>query len=559
MGPFPRNRRRLLHNPRPPSSPAPARAVRLRREARFAKIRAMKPISTSTFTFSRLVEGGAVYVDKTATIHALASEVSPQYFLARPRRFGKSLLVSTIKALFEARRELFKGLAIDSLPWDWTAVPVIHLDMGSSQASDGAELMARLDGQLANIQHDLGLEPESWDSVPARFRNLCRAAAAKSPTGKIAVLIDEYDKPLLGLLGRPEVSGVKSALKAFYSVVKTTEPLQRFVLVTGVSKFSKVSIFSDLNNLTDLTMDARAAALLGYTHEEVLANFPEHLDALAAALGTTRDQAFARLVHWYDGYRFHRNGPDMFNPVSVGKCLDAREFKNWWFETGTPTFLMEMIRKTPVDLDSPEAPEEAFSVYEPEEPAILPLLVQTGYLTIKETIQGVNRTTYRLGFPNQEVAGSFSYHLAKSAVGPRAADLDRLDLRMVRSLQAGDARGMLEALKAFFAAIPYDIAVDAEKYWQSLFYAVFLMIGLDIEAEVRTNLGRIDAVVRVPGFVYVFEFKIKGSSAAALAQIKEKRYFERYLGAGNRVVLVGAGFSLKTRNVVRPKIETLPA
>ena len=378
----------------------------------------MKPISTSTFTFSNLIEGGFVYVDKTARIHALASAPSAQYFLARPRRFGKSLLVSTLKALFQARRDLFKGLAIDSLPWKWTPIPVLHLDMGSSQADSGDELLRRLDGQLANLQHDLGLTPEPWDSVPARFRNLCRAAAAQSPTGKIVILVDEYDKPLLGLLGKPEVSGVKSVLKAFYSVVKTTEPLQRFVLVTGVSKFSKVSIFSDLNNLTDLTMDARAADLLGYTHEEVLANFPEHLDALAADMGATREEAFAKLVRWYDGYRFHSAGPAMFNPVSIGKCLDAREFKNWWFETGTPTFLMEMLRATPVDLDKPEAPEEAFSVYEPEAPAILPLLVQTGYLTIKETLRSASRTTYRLGFPNLEVSGSFSYHFAKSAVGP---------------------------------------------------------------------------------------------------------------------------------------------
>ena len=304
---------------------------------------AVKPISTSTFTFSNLVGGGFVYVDKTARIHALAAVPSAQYFLARPRRFGKSLLVSTLKAIFQGRRELFRGLAIDSLPWDWTAIPVIHLDMGSSQARDADELRRRLFEMMRRICSDLG-EPEP-PPKPAEdvFLDLCHAAAAKSPTGRIAILIDEYDKPLLGLLGRPEVSGVKSVLKAFYSVVKTTEPLQRFVLVTGVSKFSKVSLFSDLNKLTDLTMDARAADLLGYTHEEVLAYFPEHLDALAATLGTTREEAFARLVQWYDGYRFHRNGPALFNPVSVGKCLDAREFKNWWFETGTPTFLMEML------------------------------------------------------------------------------------------------------------------------------------------------------------------------------------------------------------------------
>ena len=517
----------------------------------------MKPISTSTFTFSNLVGGGYVYVDKTAQIHALASVGSGQYFLARPRRFGKSLLLSTLKALFEARRELFRGLAIYSLPWDWTAIPVLHLDMGSAQARNAEELRRVLSEQMDAAARRAEVSCPEELTPSGKFLFLAETLAKRSPTGKIAILVDEYDKPILGLLGRPEVSEVKSVLKAFYSVIKTTEPLQRFVLVTGVSKFSKVSIFSDLNNLTDLTMDARAADLLGYTHEEVLANFPEHLDALAAELGTTRDEAFSQLVRWYDGYHFEETGPAMFNPVSVGKCLDVRRFKNWWFETGTPTFLMEMLRRTPIDLDSPEVPEEAFSVYEPEEPAILPLLVQTGYLTIKETIRSLQRTTYRLGFPNQEVAGSFSYHFAKSAVGPRSADLDGFQLRMVRSLEAGDARGMLDALKSFFAAIPYDIAVDAEKYWQSLFYAVFLMIGLDIEAEVRTNLGRIDAVVRVPGFVYVFEFKIKGTSSAALAQIKEKRYYERYLSSGARIVLVGAGFSLKTRNLVRPKVETL--
>ncbi len=517
----------------------------------------MKPISTSTYTFPKLIGGGYVYVDKTALIHALAKEASPQYFIARPRRFGKSLLISTLQCLFKGRRELFKGLAIDSLPWDWTPIPVLHLDMGSSQARDGDELRVRLSEMMDAAARAANLSFPGELSPAGKFLFLADALAAKSPTGRIAILVDEYDKPLLGLLGKPEVVGVRDVLKAFYSVIKTTEPLQRFVLVTGVSKFSKVSIFSDLNNLTDLTMDARAADLLGYTHEEVLANFPEHLDALAAVMGANRAAAFAKLVEWYDGYHFEESSPAMFNPVSVGKCLDAKKFRNWWFETGTPTFLLEMLRHTPVDLDAPEAPEEAFSVYEPDAPAILPLLVQTGYLTIKEAIPGVNRTTYRLGFPNQEVAGAFSYHFTKSAAGPRGELLDGFQVRMIRALKAGDAKAMLEALRAFFATMPYDIALDAEKYYQSLVFCVFKMIGLDIEAEVRTNMGRIDAVARVPGYIYIFEFKIKGTSAKALEQIKEKRYYERYLGSGDKVILVGAGFSLKTRNITRPKIETV--
>ena len=517
----------------------------------------MKPISTSTYTFEDLIGGGYVYVDKTADIHVLASQAKGQYFIARPRRFGKSLLISTLQCLFEGRRELFRGLAIDSLPWDWTPIPVLKLDMGSSQARDGDELRVRLSEMMDAAARAENLSFPGDLSSAGKFLFLVEALAAKSPTGRIAILVDEYDKPLLGLLGKPEVSGVRDALKAFYSVIKTTEPLQRFVLVTGVSKFSKVSIFSDLNNLTDLTMDARSTKLLGYTHEEVLANFPEHLDALAEIEGTDRSGAFAKLVKWYDGYHFDAGAPAVFNPVSVGKCLDARRFKNYWFETGTPTFLMQLLRETPLDLDSPEAPEEAFSVYEPEEPAILPLLVQTGYLTIKGAESGENRTLYRLGFPNQEVSGSFSYHFARSAVGPRAADLDGFQLRMVRAMKAGDAASMLKALKAFFAAIPYEITIDAERYYQSLFYAVFLMIGLDIQAEVRTNNGRIDAVVRVPDYTYVFEFKIKGSSARALEQIRERRYYERYLGSRDKVILVGAGFSLKTRNITRPRIETV--
>ena len=516
----------------------------------------MKPISTSTYTFSKLIGGGYVYVDKTAMIHALAEEESPQYFIARPRRFGKSLLISTLQCLFEARRELFKGLAIDSLPWDWTPIPVLRLDMGSSQARDGDELRVRLSEMMDAAARAENLSFPGELSPAGKFLFLVETLAAKSPTGRIAILVDEYDKPLLGLLGRPEVSGVRDVLKAFYSVIKTTEPLQRFVLVTGVSKFSKVSIFSDLNNLTDLTMDARSAKLLGYTHEEVLANFPEHLDALAAELGTDRAGAFAKLVQWYDGYHFDADAPAMFNPVSVGKCLDARRFKNYWFETGTPTFLMQLLKREPVDLEHLEMPEDAFSVYEPEAPAILPLLVQTGYLTVKDSHREGDITVYSLGYPNKEVATSFSYHLAANTTAWNGMDMEAFIGGMSRALRTGDAAGMVERLKTYFAAIPYDIAIVNEKYYQSLFYAAFLLMGARTDAEVRTNNGRIDAVVRVPGYIYIFEFKIRGTSAKALEQIRERRYYERYLGAGDKVILVGAGFSLKTRNITKPRIET---
>ena len=532
----------------------------------------MERIATDTYSFERVREGGFVYVDKTAILKTLADgSLGTQFFIARPRRFGKSLAVSTLQCLFEGRRDLFRGLAIEP-GWDWSKTyPVLKLDMSTCAADDAQELKGLLRSMLRREAVRLGLPRPEGATPGDAFLQFCTDLAANTKGGKFVLLVDEYDKPLLGHLGKPDVNDIRDELKAFYSVIKTCEGLQRFAFMTGVSKFSKVSIFSDLNNLNEFSMDARVATLFGYTHEEVEANFPASLAALGAKQGLDAEATFARLVQWYDGYRFHQDAAPVFNPVSVGKCLSSGQFDPYWFETGTPTFLLRLMEKNPVVLDEIEVSQTAFSNYEPDRPALVSLLYQTGYLTIKSARQDGGIRLYRLVPPNFEVATAFSESLS--------ADFSRLDgeehasllTQMVEALRADDVDDMLDALSCFFANIPANITVKREKYYQSLFYAVFVLIGARTHAECWTNRGRVDAVVETPRGVYVFEFKLgtggrdgarpspggpsSVSAAAALAQIKAKGYAEKWLRCGKKVTLVGAAFDADMRNLSDRQVE----
>ena len=532
----------------------------------------MERIATDTYSFERVREGGFVYVDKTAILKTLADgSLGTQFFIARPRRFGKSLAVSTLQCLFEGRRDLFRGLAIEP-DWDWSKTyPVLKLDMSTCAADDAQELKGLLRSMLRREAVRLGL-PQPEGATPGdAFLQFCTDLAANTKGGKFVLLVDEYDKPLLGHLGKPEVNDVRNALKEFYSVIKTSEGLQRFAFMTGVSKFSKVSIFSDLNNLNEFSMDARVATLFGYTHEEVEANFPASLAALGANYGWDGETTFAHLVKMYDGYRFAENAVPVFNPVSVGKCLSAGRFGEYWFETGTPTFLLQLLKDAPEQVDGVTLDEGAFSVYEPSEPELLPLLYQTGYLTITGSVREGVYTQYTLGFPNDEVRNAFSKAVSRVFSALPAAEHASLLTQMVEALRADDVDDMLDALSCFFANIPANITVKREKYYQSLFYAVFVLIGARTHAECWTNRGRVDAVVETPRGVYVFEFKLgtggrdgarpspggpsSVSAAAALAQIKAKGYAEKWLRCGKKVTLVGAAFDADMRNLSDRQVE----
>ena len=528
----------------------------------------MEKIATDTYSFADLRQGGSVYVDKTAILKTLADgSLGKLFFVARPRRFGKSLAVSTLQCLFEGRRDLFRGLAIEP-DWDWNkAWPVLKLDMGSCQGETLDEVKERISLMLLKESERLKVPLRGGDDISNQFNMLLTDIAnrnvgadgkpdpASGKDGRVVLLVDEYDKPLLGHLGKPDVNDIRDALKAFYSVIKTCEGLQRFAFMTGVSKFSKVSIFSDLNNLNEFSMDARVATLFGYTHEEVKANFPGALAALGAKQGLDAEATFARLVHWYDGYRFEENAVPVFNPVSVGKCLSSGKFDPYWFETGTPTFLLKLMEKNPVLLDEIEVSQTSFSVYEPDKPALMSLLYQTGYLTIGGTRQEGEERLYRLVCPNYEVRKAFSESLSVAFSHLDNFEHASLLTQMLAALRSDDVNDMLDALSCFFANIPANITLKREKYYQTLFYAVFVLIGARTHAECWTNRGRVDAAVETPGGVYVFEFKLDGTAAAALAQIKAKGYHEKWLRCGRKVTLVGAAFDSGMRNLSDRQIE----
>ena len=505
----------------------------------------MRPLTTSVSTFGKLIEGGFLYVDKTGGIVNLIRPAAAQYFLSRPRRFGKSLLISTLRAIFEGRRELFDGLAIAATDYEWQPHPVIHLDLGASQAGTVEELNQSLDYLLQDNAevHGLSLRRQG---LAARFAELVITLGREN---KVAILVDEYDKPLLGHLGKSSAAEIQGVLKSFYSVIKSTEAHQRLVLLTGVSKFSRVSVFSDLNNLTDLTMSRSAATLLGYTQAELEANFSDYIERLAAREGVSVEETIANLRDWYNGYRFEESAETVYNPVSVMKCFQEEKYGNYWFETGPPTFLIDLLRKKPIELGDLSAPEAAFSAYEPDHLEPLPLLVQTGYLTIAGTSMAGRRRQYRLRFPNYEIEESFSMWLAAGFSAKPQTELNSALNRMLDALNAGDVDRMLEHLKVFFAGVPNTITLDHEKYYQTIFFSVFKLIGAVIEAESSTNIGRIDAVVKTDAHIFIFEFKLHGTAEEALAQIRDKRYAQPYLDDGRHIILVGATFDPATRNI----------
>jgi hypothetical protein len=367
----------------------------------------MKNLTTSVYTFEDLIGGNFLYVDKTATLWKLLEPSKGIYFLSRPRRFGKSLTLSTLKAVFQNKKHLFKGLALENKPHDWKEYPVIHLDLGDLSSASPELLNASLTTTINEAASLLGVKLKNI-GASERFRELILQSSKKE---KVVILIDEYDKPILDNVTRKNVQSIWEVLENFYSVIKTTEPYQRFVLLTGVSKFARVSVFSKLNNLTDITMDVRFATMLGYTQEELEANFAEYIEHVCREQKMDRAELLDKLRLWYNGYRFEEDAATVYNPVSIGKFFESGgKFKNYWFETGTPSFLLKLAKKQQFDFEkelSQLVSELAFASYEIDKLQTLPLLFQTGYLTIKGTSINRDRTSYHLGFPNQEVEGAF--------------------------------------------------------------------------------------------------------------------------------------------------------
>ena len=508
----------------------------------------MKKATSSVYSFEKLRNEGYLYVDKTEFIWNLINPAGESYFLSRPRRFGKSLTISTLKAVFEGKKELFKGLAICDKPYDWKNYPVIHLDMANCDIHTPEELSEYLDSLLMNIASSFGMKLRG-ELLTNRFENLVIDIAK---LGSPVILLDEYDKPILNNITNPLENKILQVLKGFYSNIKKTEKLLRFAFVTGVSKFCHVSLFSDMNNLTDITMDARYATMLGYTQEEFEANFREQIDAATQKLGMPKEELLPEIKAWYDGFRFHAGSESVYNPVSLAKFFESGgEFSNYWFETGTPKFLVELAKNQNFDfetsLDEP-VPGIAFSAFEIDNIDPLTLLLQAGYVTIKGTEKKMGETWYHLDFPNREVAGSFNTYLLNRYSGKTQTEVVKFSAELTAALNNGDVKRLRKAMEVFFAGISYEVHHKNESNFQNIFFALFRLLGIRIKAESHTNDGRIDAVAETDDYVFIFEFKLDDDETA-LSQIKEKKYYKQYELSNKKIFLNGVTFDTKTGQI----------
>ena len=502
-------------------------------------------------TFREIREEHCYYVDKTAYIRRLLDE-GKHYFLSRPRRFGKSLFLDTLKELFEGNEALFRGLHIHD-GWDWSVrYPVLRLSFGSGHFQEPEGLRAEVMDRLKALEDDTAITTR-YDSLPARFRHLIETLHERT-SQRVAVLIDEYDKPILDALKVPEVASAnRDFLRGLYTVVKDSDAHVRFTFVTGVSKFSKASLFSGLNNLTDITLDSEYSAICGYTEADLDEVFAPELP------GLDRD----RIRDWYNGYGW-RGTEKVYNPFDILLLFRRRKFEAWWFETGSPSFLVETLcerRVISLALEDMIGTDDLLSKFDVDDIATEALLFQTGYLTISEERNLGGKTLYRLDYPNREVKQSLNEHLLR-ALGPDPSRQGAHDIRLYELLMANDFVGLEALFRAFFAGIPYtwhvnnDIA-NHEGYYASVFYSWFAALGLDTRVEDASSHGRLDMAVRFNGNVYLFEFKVVelAPKGAVMAQLKEKRYADKYQGLGQPIHLIAVEFSKETRNLVALEVE----
>ena len=505
-------------------------------------------------TFRKIREGDYYYVDKTGLAARLV-ETGSHYFLSRPRRFGKSLFLDTLAELFSGTEELFSGLAVHGR-WDWgRRYPVIRLSFADGVLHGRAQLDEKIDELLSANESRLGVAGRER-SVSGRFHGLIRAAAEHHGE-RVVVLVDEYDKPILDNLTAPALAlEMRDGLRNLYSVIKGADAHLRFAFLTGVSKFSKVSLFSGLNNLRDITVSREYSAICGYTEADLDQVFAPELD------GLDRDQIRA----WYNGYNW--TGESVYNPFDLLLLFQERQFRPWWFETATPTFLVQVLTERHTFLPKLErliASEQLLSAFDVEHISTEALLFQTGYLTIDRVRQLGAFIEYRLRYPNLEVRASLNGALL-DALSARASATAEQTARLYTLLEANDFGGLEQLFTAFFASIPHDWyrnnpIARYEGYYASVFYAYFASLGLDLTPEESSNAGRLDLALRFNGQVYLFELKVVeyGGEGSALQQIKARGYADRYRGAGQPIHQIGVEFSGEQRRVVRFEVETLAA
>ena len=507
--------------------------------------------------FEKIRKDGYAYVDKTALMYKMVHEGS-YYFLSRPRRFGKSLFLSTLEAYFDGQKELFEGLAVSRLETEWLCHPILHLDLNAAKYDDIEALNVILNVALTEWENRYG-NSDAETTFSTRFMGVIRRAFEK--TGRrVVILVDEYDKPMLQAIGNDALqTEYRNTLKAFYGALKSCDRYIRFAFLTGVTKFGKVSVFSDLNNLEDLSLLPQYNTICGISEDELHHQFDDEVQLLADANGMTKEECYGRLKLDFDGYHFTENSIGMYNPFSLLNTLKNKVFRDYWFETGTPSFLVYQLKKTGYPLTAmteEELSTDTLNSIDIMDENPLPLLYQSGYLTLKSYDSRFDE--YKLGFPNREVEQGFIKYLYPFYT-PKVQEKNTFSIaRFVKDVERGDAEGFMRRLENFFANGDYQVMGNLEIYFQNTLYVFFRLMGFYVDVERHTSDGRMDIVMQTPEYVYILELKMDKTAEEALAQIEAKGYAKPFAGDSRRIFKIGINFSTATRRIDDWKIDVRP-
>ena len=505
--------------------------------------------------FEKLRRGGYFYIDKTALMYQMIKTGS-YYFLSRPRRFGKSLLISTLEAYFQGKKELFTGLAVERLEKDWIKYPILHLDLNIEKYDTPESLDNILEKSLTAWEKLYGAEP-SERSFSLRFAGIIERAC-KQAGQRVVILVDEYDKPMLQAISNEKLQKqFRDTLKPFYGALKTMDGYIKFAFLTGVTKFGKVSVFSDLNNLDDISMRKDYVEICGVSDQELHENLDVELHEFAETQGLSYDKLCTKLKEYYDGYHFTHNSIGIYNPFSLLNAFKYKEFGSYWFETGTPTYLVKLLKKHHYDLERmahEETDAQVLNSIDSESTNPIPVIYQSGYLTIKGYDERFG--IYRLGFPNREVEEGFIRFLL-----PFYANVNKVESpfevqKFVREVETGDYDSFFHRLQSFFADTTYEVIREQELHYENVLFIVFKLVGFYTKVEYHTNNGRVDLILQTDKFIYIMEFKLNGTAEEALQQINNKRYALPFEADGRKLFKIGINFSEKTRNIEKWVVES---
>ena len=505
--------------------------------------------------FEKIRNDGYLYIDKTALMYQMVKTGS-YYFLSRPRRFGKSLLISTLEAYFQGKKELFTGLAVERLEKDWIKYPILHLDLNIEKYDTPESLDNILEKSLTAWEKLYGAEP-SERSFSLRFAGIIERAC-KQAGQRVVILVDEYDKPMLQAIGNEKLQKqFRDTLKPFYGALKTMDGYIKFAFLTGVTKFGKVSVFSDLNNLDDISMRKDYVEICGVSDQELHENLDIELHEFAETQGLSYDKLCTKLKEYYDGYHFTHNSIGIYNPFSLLNAFKYKEFGSYWFETGTPTYLVKLLKKHHYDLEQmahEETDAQVLNSIDSESTNPIPVIYQSGYLTIKGYDERFG--IYRLGFPNREVEEGFIRFLL-----PFYANVNKVESpfevqKFVREVETGDYDSFFHRLQSFFADTTYEVIREQELHYENVLFFVFKLVGFYTKVEYHTNDGRIVLVLQTEKFIYIMEFKLNGTAEDALQQINDKHYALPFEADGRKLFKIGINFSEKTRNIEKWVVES---